>query len=428
MNQEIETTARLKWVDLVELAGRYTALTSESANEYSGPCPKCRGTDRFHVRQPTGEPGRWFCRQCHEKWDDAIAFVQWMEGLAFPEARDWLIRYTGGTLEVRAERVQAERKPVAGTWKQDDWQLAARRQVEAAAFRLDSSEGGPGREYLAGRGILPETWQAWRLGYHLVKWKNPVSKKVEPLGWAIALPWLGPDGVAVKAIQYRLLQPVTITSKGGKTKEKRFHSRAGGERTLFGAHLVDPRTRRTLVLCEGELNAVSIWQAGQGLGLDVASWGPQDNIAFAARYMAALARRYDRVLVWADEPDAALNALLVVGNAVPLRSPRGLDANDLLQRGLLTDFLARWLERIGAPPPEIAHQKRVEPTDPESLYRAAMNECERLYQCGDMAAAGEIEEAATDAFVAGDMGALADVLTKAVISVDGPEQPVLIEA
>lgn len=50
-----------KRTDLIELAGRYTQLRKASGTkEWEGPCPKCGGRDRFHVKADA-----FFCRQCH---------------------------------------------------------------------------------------------------------------------------------------------------------------------------------------------------------------------------------------------------------------------------------------------------------------------------------------------------------------------------
>ena len=67
-----------------------------------------------------------------------------------------------------------------------------------------------------------------------------------------------------------------------------------------------------------------------------------------AQHEASLASRYAHVGAWADKPEIAdqLRGILGVPNA--LHSPNGLDANDLLQRDLLADFLAEVLDRVGA--------------------------------------------------------------------------------
>lgn len=57
-----------------------------SGGEYHGPCPSCGGADRFCAwpRHPDG-PRAW-CRQCHPEVMDPVAFLEWRDGLSFPEA------------------------------------------------------------------------------------------------------------------------------------------------------------------------------------------------------------------------------------------------------------------------------------------------------------------------------------------------------
>ncbi len=92
----IDTEPIKRNVDLLELAGRFTTLHRESRREYSGPCPRCGGRDRFHVS------AEWFfCRQCHEKRGDAIEFMQWLNGVEFRAACDML---SGGRYPLTEKR------------------------------------------------------------------------------------------------------------------------------------------------------------------------------------------------------------------------------------------------------------------------------------------------------------------------------------
>jgi hypothetical protein len=216
-------------------------------------------------------------------------------------------------------------------WPKLTWQRDAREIVDAAIIALDSEEGERGRQYLQGRGIQLEAWRAWRLGYRLQYCPN-LSKR-RP---AIVMPWQGRG--TVKAIQYRFIDALDNAD--------RFFARKGGECTLFGIDLVSQRP--ALVMVEGEINAVSIWQAAGDL-VDVVSFGSEDNIAGMAPMGTRLAARYQTVIVWADKPDKALEAGRAIGRGMPMRSPlqdgRKLDANDLLQVGSLRDLLSEVLAR-----------------------------------------------------------------------------------
>lgn len=225
-------------------------------------------------------------------------------------------------------------------WKADDWQADVRRQLQQAQDRLlNRPSGQPGREYLAARGIEPSTWAAWGLGYGPA-W-NAGAGCTMPAVW---LPWMNQR---ISALQWRFLT---------EDHKLRFGQQAGGERFLFGLqHLVDaaPGSLGTLLLVEGEMNAISLHQvieAGK-YPADAISFGPQANISNyqVQRMAAAVARRYKRVIVWADEPDAALAGLGAMPPALrslAVRSPGGRDANDLLVAGQLDDVLLALLKKV----------------------------------------------------------------------------------
>lgn len=316
-------TAEIKSkIDLRDVAGRLVELRSEKANgsEMSGPCPKCGGTDRFHCTADW-----WFCRVCHDQRADAIEFVRWA-GLAgsFRDAVEYLQFSRPSRENWKTERKQPERKAAATSWQAPTWQRDARQFLDTATLRLGLPEGVPGRDYLAKRGILPATWAAFGLGY-ADAWQPRRSKRLP----ALILPWK--KGDKIKALQYRFIG-------ADITHGERFGQKAGGERTLFGVDLLT--SRPALIVVEGELNAVSIWQQASDL-VDVVSFGPEDNIDRAARYMQGLASGYERVIVWADKPERALHAETAIGReSTPVQSPNGQDANDLLIAGRLRAFVA----------------------------------------------------------------------------------------
>ena len=177
---------------------------------------------------------------------------------------------------------------------------------------------------------------AFGLGYGEV-WNNKARKKLPAL-W---IPWMNRQ---ITAIQYRFLG----IGKDDNSAD-RFGQKKGGKRYLFGIqHCMDaePGQLQTLILVEGELNAISILQRVYGVyACDVVSFGPQNNLnnTDVTKVASALARRYQRVIVWADESESAQAAIGAIPNAIPVRSPKGMDANDLLKRGHLDGLLYRLL-------------------------------------------------------------------------------------
>jgi len=322
-------TDRIKTaIDLRDLAAQHTTLRPWAVGELAGPCPKCGGTDRFHVKADWA-----YCNQCwpydNGKAHDAIAFVAWLDGCGFVEACHKL---SNGDLPAATTTRRQPDKPKAKACHSEAWQRDAKDTVARAATVLDTDAGKPGRDYLEGRGIHRDTWQAFGVGYDPAKWHSGWQRKAG----AVVVPWLVGDQYT--AIKYRFVDAAD--------KPDRFTSKGGGEQSLYGTPLVGEH-RGTLILCEGELNAMSIYQAihepGRG-DVDVVSFGSEGG---AIHDLALkLARKYKRVIVWADQAGIARNAARVIG-AHGMKSPGGQDANDLLQAGLLAEFMGLALQRLG---------------------------------------------------------------------------------
>lgn len=96
------------------------------------------------------------------------------------------------------------------------------------------------------------------------------------------------------------------------------------------------------MLCEGELNAVSLWQALQGRA-DVLSCGSQEGfVGIRIRpLLQSLAASYRRAFIWLDEPTRAAAATAAIAPATgrTLWSEEGRDANDRLRDGTLIEWL-----------------------------------------------------------------------------------------
>jgi hypothetical protein len=320
-------------VDLLALIGRDTGLVRISGTqggEWAGPCPFCGGEDRLHVnpRRPGG--ARWYCRQCMPRGGDTIDYLRRRDQLSFSEAVARLLDLAPADLSPGFRgRIGREQCPAGHSWQDPGWQRGACKLVLAASARLAAPEGEGGRAYLAGRGILPAVWHAWGLGFAAV-W-HPVRQAKLP---AITLPWTRHG--TIQAVQYRFIEP-------GLPRAERFGQRMGGERTLYG---LDMRAgpKPALIIVEGELNAVSVWQA-LGEHADVLSCGPQGNLQRPAvlEVAARLAQPFQRVVLWADEPQLAADALAALRVGTQGRwlwSDGGLDANDHLRQGSLAEVLA----------------------------------------------------------------------------------------
>ena len=337
-----------KRVDLIELVGSSIPLRRASRDEWEGACPFCGGDDRFHVKADG-----FFCRQCHPEFGDAIDYTQWRHNVDFRGAVE---RLTGRVADIptvatnpaTARPAQPQRKPHPSGWA-----------TKAAAVVADAQERiFDGESYLAGRGIAISAAVAFGLGYRSDvplpgTWDREIGYTAEPQP-AIVIPWY--RGGKLTAVRYRFTQLHSYDGTDGKPRAVKQSSITDSSFTgvLYGGHVlpefctmpIDPAGRcaeqlRTLVLCEGELNAISIWQETNTWKWDVLSVGSESQKL--TPQAIEFAGRYGRVIVWMDKAEIARRFMSLMSNAVAINSPvvevKALDANDMLQRGILAEFL-----------------------------------------------------------------------------------------
>ena len=315
--------------DLLTLASQHTQL-KKAGRYHVGACPFCGGTDRFTLK-PTNDGWRWHCRHCgDDKYRDAIDFVMRLDGSDFKTA----LRKLGGDVQINATRQQqpARKKIELPT---EEWQAAGLRLITEYAHRLTADEDAQlAREYLMMRGLHYGTWDAWLLGYTVANGRP-----------AITIPWMDTNGVdeALYAVKYRYVDEPAKNDKG-----QRYSMLKGSKQFLFGLqHILD--IDDTLVLVEGEINAMSIWQCLPSR-VSVVSMGSQSYSE--PKVLQILARKYKRVVVWMDDGDEAAKTakLLQHANARVFRSPmeQGVkyDANQCLQAGILEELLTKKLGTV----------------------------------------------------------------------------------
>ena len=195
-----------------------------------------------------------------------------------------------------------------------------------------ASRGGPTS---VGRGILAETWQAWGVGY-----ATPQHPRLEEPRPAICLPWQGKG--TVKAVQYRFFgDGLGHGDRFAQTHRRRAHAVRRGSRwpALRHAHSGGGRAE-----CPVDLAGDA---CGRPTTLNVVSFGSDSNATNGQA--PRLAARYRRVIIWADDEDKLRAAMEVIPGAAGRPSPTvdgvKLDANALLPRGMLADFIAGVLPR-----------------------------------------------------------------------------------
>ena len=325
-------------IDLRKLIGEYIELSGHESGEMFGPCPKCGGEDRFHVTADS-----WFCRQCHPKFDDAPAFVQWMHNCSFPEAMERL-----GAAPVAVERRTPAAKAKAFQPVTEEWRTKAQQIVTDANYLLMFTTN-VGATYLAGRAIGIDACETFGLGFKADvplphTWDEEKRTHIHPKQPAIVIPWY--RGGKLTAIRYRFLQQHNYTDTKGKPASAKQTAQYGSDFTgiLYGGQALAgcAEDLRTLVLCEGELNAISIWQVSNAWGWDVLSLGSES----AKLTPAAIeyAKKYERVIVWMDRADVVKPLMHEIKGAYGVSSPKfgdkKRDANDMLKDNSLADWLS----------------------------------------------------------------------------------------
>jgi DNA primase len=313
-------------VDIVAVAGLYTELNERSLN---GPCPFCGGRDRFYVHVGRVRVG---CRQeCG--WNegrssgDVIDLLSKAERISLQEAATLLTSSRFADFKPAVARSARPRKPK----RPDGWDEKTENLLRGAVDCLASDKGEPGRRYLEYRGIRATTWKAFGVGFAPKTcdgWDDKAKQFTEfrPALW---IPWFNEAG-HVEALKYRFADELAQ-----REHSRRFSQCWGSDGRLFGAHMLGERA--ALLAVEGEVNAMSCWQAMRLDGassVDVVSVGSDSN-GPAVEELTQVGGRYQAVLVWCDEPGKAARTLAKVkpscSNSAAMQSPLGSDANDILR-------------------------------------------------------------------------------------------------
>ncbi len=142
-------------ITLSDLIGRSVALRRQG-REFVGLSPfKKERTPSFFVND---DKGFYHCFSS-QKHGDAISWLEETQGLSFIEAVEVLAAEAGMTMpapDPDAAKKDARRKELV------EWNALAQNFF---ARQLLTSEGGQAREYLEGRGLGPQDWKRFGLGY-----------------------------------------------------------------------------------------------------------------------------------------------------------------------------------------------------------------------------------------------------------------------
>lgn len=317
-------------VDLYALVARDTRLKRTGAGWWAGACPFCGGRDRFVLKR-TNDGWRWLCRGCTDgKYYDALDYVQRRENLDLPGALAWL---DGGASTLRQDAplpAAPQPEPPKPAAPETIERLTALTSQMVYELNSGSAVGGAVRAYLERRGFLPPTIERALFGAAEVF--DPRPKRKRP---ALAIPYFehGQDDFQVVAIKYRFVddEPAGL----------RYIAEKG---SFFDFYVLPEHLGYfdRLLVVEGELNLLSLAQVLPEI--DLISTGSHSVSEAQVERLALLAKLYQRVYVWLDEPKRAA-ALAQRMGATPLRTPivdgHKMDANAVLQRDLLHELVER---------------------------------------------------------------------------------------
>ena len=287
--------------DIVDLVSSYVALTKKGGN-YFGLCP-------FH-NEKTGSfsvaPDKqiYYCFGCHHG-GGAIQFAMEIENLSFPDAVRFLAKRANMDVpEDNADREESRRRQRVLALNKD----AARWFYQ----NLSRPEGAAAAAYLERRKITRKTAVNFGLGASLDGWDSLLTAMQEK-GYtkadllAAGLVVQNKQGRLYDKFRSRLMFPVIdvkgdVVAFGGrvldKSEPKYMNSSEtpvySKRRVLYGLNLAKKSKRPNIILCEGNLDIVTLHQAG--FDNAVASMGTAltvEQTRLLSRYTKELVLCYD---------------------------------------------------------------------------------------------------------------------------------------
>lgn len=249
----LDITAVKEAVSIFDLIEQDTQLHGGPV-EYSGPCPRCGGTDRFHVHREKG----WFCRQCAgEHWHDAIDYLMWRDRIDFIEA----YRRLGGSSQMTDQeratlKAEREKREAEQCQQRQEQQAARLTQLQQANPHLEywSNMDASARELWHRRG-LSDLWidyfkVGYSRGYTFAHDGQPFTAK------SLTIPsYRAPAPAAEPECIYLIHRLLMDEPPGGKYRPHM----AGLARPLFRCDFYTPEITGEVLLVEGEIKAMVTW-------------------------------------------------------------------------------------------------------------------------------------------------------------------------
>jgi len=260
-------------IDIVDVINQYTTLT-KSGRTFRGLCP-------FHSEKRPSffvypEQQTWHCFGACNTGGDVFSFIMKKDGTDFGETLRLLAQRAGVTLPSKPEQ----------DGRKDEREKLF--QINGAAAQyfhnllLNSQAGGKARDYLAKRGISPETIASFQLGFSLDNWE---SLKQYLLGKDYAESEILEAGLIVETdagkthdrFRNRLVFPINdtrgrVTGFGARVLDDSLPKYLNSPQTpvfdksggLYSINLAAPaiRQQNTAVIVEGYMDVITAHQSG----------------------------------------------------------------------------------------------------------------------------------------------------------------------
>ena len=345
--------------DIVKIIGDYVRLKKAGAQNFNGLCP-------FHKEKSPSfsvHATRQFfhCFGCHEK-GDVFSFIQKIENVSFPESVRFVAQKCGIPLPKR--EFSSEEEAQEGRQRA---KLLELHELATTWFeeQLRSPEGALAREYLSGRGLKPEEWQKFRIGYapdsfHALRERlqsvaDPETLRLSGL-FSFKEQEDGKPGPLYSRFRKRVTFPIAnesgrviaFTARALEAGEKAGPKYMNSPETplyskgnvLFNLDKARQAIRETgfAVLVEGQMDCISVYLAG------VKNVIATSGTAFTEAQVRLLSRYTTRIIVNFDPDTAGANA---AEKSIALLTEEGFEVRVItLEGGLDPD---RYIREQGTP-------------------------------------------------------------------------------
>ncbi len=268
-------------IDVIDMLGRLNidGRPASGGAEANFSCP-------FHQdERPSAymnmESSAWFCWSCKNRGKNAISFVAKVQVISYTEAELWLhelygFEEGGGSVAAEVEKMFANPEPTA------PFQAPGVSWLET--FSVDWQQPPDAIRYLINRGLSATTLREWGFGYDLIS-DRPV------------FPVHDFDGrlIGFKGRAHRPSQEPRYLVLGDRSKVRYGFVPYDPSHVVFGLHRARPGE---IVICEGELNAIRLHQAGHegavAIGMSY----------FSEHHARLIIRKARSVVVFGDSDDA----------------------------------------------------------------------------------------------------------------------------